>query len=127
MRICHLTAPLPIGSWITKDPAFTLQSGTQAGDVSWGDSNDKCPHVLQCDIPHGEYVANDIWNHGHHLGNSMRLLSDMDPHLLLNALLPPLLFESAFAIDWHIFSKVCSRTAPWLWGALCVARAVTTW
>ena len=41
-----------------------------------------------------------------HIGNSLRLYAKMDSHLMLNLLLPPLLFESAFAIDWHIFIKV---------------------
>lgn len=42
----------------------------------------------------------------------------MDPHLLLHVLLPPLLFESAFAIDYHVFEKV--RVLLW---ALARARA----
>jgi NhaP-type Na+/H+ or K+/H+ antiporter len=52
------------------------------------------------------FLANDLYNGGSHLGNGLRGLAEMSPHLLLNIVLPPLLFESAFAIDWHIFEKV---------------------
>jgi len=37
--------------------------------------------------------------------------SEMDPHLLLHIFLPPLLFESAFAIDYHIFRKTATKVA----------------
>ena len=87
-----------VGTWVLLDPNFTLQPGMKAGSVAWGG------RVLQCDVT--EYVANDLFAEGSHFGNAVRLLAEMDPHLLLHLLLPPLLFESAFAIDWHIFSKV---------------------
>jgi NhaP-type Na+/H+ or K+/H+ antiporter len=37
--------------------------------------------------------------------------SEMDPHLLLHIFLPPLLFESAFSIDFHIFRKTGWKVA----------------
>ena len=37
---------------------------------------------------------------------SLETLAFIDPHLLLHLLLPPLVFESAFAIDWHIFDQL---------------------
>ena len=87
-----------LGAWVKWDPNFTLQPGMLAGEHAWGDA------VLQCNVT--TFVPNDLMYHGWHFGNSLRLMAEMDPHLLLHALLPPLLFESAFAIDWHIFEKV---------------------
>jgi len=87
-----------LGCWVLFDPAYTLQPGTMAGGYEWDG------HVLQCNVT--QPIANDIHFHGWHLGNSLRMFAEMDPHLLLHLLLPPLLFESAFAIDWHIFSKL---------------------
>ena len=37
---------------------------------------------------------------------SFRMLGDVDPHLMLDVFLPPLIFESAFAIEWHIFDQL---------------------
>jgi len=87
-----------LGVWVHFDPAFTLQPGTDEFTYSYKDAE------LQCNI--STWVPNDLNYHGWHLGNSLRQISGMDPHLLLHLLLPPLLFESAFAIDWHIFYKV---------------------
>ena len=92
-----------LGVWVHFDPAFTLQPGTDAFSYSWKEA------TLQCNVT--GWVPNDLHYHGWHLGNSLRQISGMDPHLLLHLLLPPLLFESAFAIDWHIFYKV-SPCAP---------------
>ena len=87
-----------LGLWVLFDADFTLQPGMRAGEHSWGTA------VLQCNV--SNFIPNDLFNHGWHFGNSVRLIAEMDPHLLLHVLLPPLLFESAFAIDWHIFQKV---------------------
>lgn len=47
---------------------------------------------------------------GHYLGGataaSIKAWSEIDPHLLLFVFLPPLIFESAFNSDWHIFKKI---------------------
>ncbi|CAN0195480.1 unnamed protein product, partial [Discosporangium mesarthrocarpum] len=40
------------------------------------------------------------------LGASTQMMGSIDPHLLLHIFLPPLIFESAFAIEWNIFNKV---------------------
>jgi NhaP-type Na+/H+ or K+/H+ antiporter len=37
------------------------------------------------------------------LGHAIQVWSQFDPHLLLMVFLPPLIFESAFNSDWHIF------------------------
>jgi hypothetical protein len=87
-----------LGAWTMFDPAFTLQPGTLAGEYAWRDA------VLSCNVT--SFVPNDLHYYGHHLGNALRQLSNIDSHLLLNLLLPPLLFESAFAVDWHIFTKI---------------------
>ena len=37
---------------------------------------------------------------------SVATLGNMDPHLLLHIFIPPLVFESAFAIEWHLFDQL---------------------
>ena len=44
------------------------------------------------------------------LGHSLELWEAIPPELILYVLLPPLLFESAFAMDWHVFVKVFSSS-----------------
>ena len=100
---CLLLVGMLLGVWVHFDPAYTIQPGTDEFTYSWKDSYGH-ETELQCNV--STWVPNDIHYHGWHLGNSLRQISGMDPHLLLHLLLPPLLFESAFAIDWHIFSKV---------------------
>jgi NhaP-type Na+/H+ or K+/H+ antiporter len=39
------------------------------------------------------------------LGESAYMSAGMDPHLLLFLFLPPLIFESAFSMDFHLFKK----------------------
>jgi solute carrier family 9 (sodium/hydrogen exchanger), member 10/11 len=34
---------------------------------------------------------------------SLTRLADLDPHLLLHIFIPPLIYESASAIEWHVF------------------------
>jgi NhaP-type Na+/H+ or K+/H+ antiporter len=38
-------------------------------------------------------------------GESAKMSAGMDPHLLLFIFLPPLIFESAFSMDFHLFQK----------------------
>lgn len=38
-------------------------------------------------------------------GKSLAYVIDMDPHGMLSIFLPPLIFESGFNADWHIFRK----------------------
>ena len=80
-------------------------------------------HVLMCNTT--TWVPNDLHFHGWHLGNSLRAISGMDPHLLLHLLLPPLLFESAFAIDWHIFYKLSGYALVLALPGLLVATGLT--
>ena len=35
----------------------------------------------------------------------MSKLGDLDPHLMLHIFLPPLIFESAASLQWHVFTK----------------------
>ena len=37
--------------------------------------------------------------------HSAEIMAGIDPHLMLFIFLPPLLFESAFNIKWHVFKK----------------------
>ena len=39
------------------------------------------------------------------LGGAVLDLSRIDPHTMLYVFLPPLIFESAFSIEWHLFKK----------------------
>lgn len=41
-------------------------------------------------------------NYLDHWGTGSEAISGIDPHLFLLIFLPPLIFESAFSIDWHI-------------------------
>ena len=45
---------------------------------------------------------------------SLTTLAALDPHLLLHIFLPPLIFESASAIEWHVFFQL-------KWAALLLA------
>ena len=39
------------------------------------------------------------------LRHSLQALVDMDPHLMLHVFLPPLIFESAASLEWHLFHR----------------------
>lgn len=39
------------------------------------------------------------------LQHSLQALADMDPHLMLHVFLPPLIFESAASLEWHLFNR----------------------
>ena len=98
-------------------PDLTLQPGMLVGDYEY------LGHSLQCNVT--RRIPNDLYNHGSHLGNSLRSMGEMDPHLLLHLVLPPLLFESAFAIDWHIFAKIAQSALVLAVPGLIVATGVT--
>ena len=51
-----------------------------------------------CDQPH-------LWR-SDVLQRSVTMLATLDPHTLLHIFIPPLIFESAFAIEWHIFYQL---------------------
>lgn len=56
-----------LGCWVMFDENFTLQPGTLAGAYEWNG------HALACNTT--DYVPNDLFNHGFHLGNSLRALA----------------------------------------------------
>jgi NhaP-type Na+/H+ or K+/H+ antiporter len=93
-----------------------------AGSWSWTDDSGVA-HVLMCNVT--ERIPNDLHFHGWHLGNSLRMLGTMDPHLLLHLLLPPLLFESAFSIDFHMFLKLGNNALLLAGPGVAVAAALT--
>ncbi|KAJ9435840.1 Sodium/hydrogen exchanger 7 [Diplonema papillatum] len=45
------------------------------------------------------------YDHLGKLGHATKGMTNMDPHLILYAFLPPLLFESAFSMSHHVFVK----------------------
>mmetsp|Transcript_18011 Transcript_18011/g.23713 ORF Transcript_18011/g.23713 Transcript_18011/m.23713 type:complete len:1456 (-) Transcript_18011:157-4524(-) len=51
----------------------------------------------------------DEWDN--QFATSMNFLADIPAHLLLHIFLPPLIFESAFSIEWYIFDKMKYTTA----------------
>ena len=106
-----------LGTWVILAPDFTLQPGMQVGSYNFDG------HYLMCNVT--ERIPNDLYNHGSHLGNSLRDIGEMDSHLLLHLFLPPLLFESAFAIDWHIFAKIFKTALVLAGPGLVVATGCT--
>lgn len=58
----------------------------------------------------------ETWNDA--LRESINMLGNFDPHLLLHVFLPPLVFESAASIEWHLFSQakvyICCLAGPGL-------------
>jgi NhaP-type Na+/H+ or K+/H+ antiporter len=59
------------------------------------------------------------------LGHAIQVWSQFDPHLLLMVFLPPLIFESAFNSDWHIFKvelpQVLLMAGPMLLFSTCLS------
>ena len=51
----------------------------------------------------GALLRNNRWDDS--FQKSFEILGDMDPHLMLHIFLPPLVFESAASLDWHIFAQ----------------------
>lgn len=49
----------------------------------------------------------------------------MTPHLLLFIFLPPLIFESAFSINWHVFKKVFTQVLTLAVPGLSIAMLLT--
>ncbi len=39
------------------------------------------------------------------LKQSIEILGNLDPHLMLHIFLPPLIFESAASLEWHLFTR----------------------
>lgn len=45
----------------------------------------------------------DTWDDT--LQESIEMMGNMDPHLMLHIFLPPLIFESAASLEWHLFAQ----------------------
>ena len=73
----------------------------------------------------GWFLRRNEWNDA--LQQSMMKLGDMDPHLMLHIFLPPLVFESAASLEWHLFTKakwyILSLAGP----GLLLASGLTGW
>ena len=51
----------------------------------------------------GIFLRRNEWDDA--FQHSLSKLGDMDPHLMLHIFLPPLVFESAASLEWHLFTK----------------------
>lgn len=51
----------------------------------------------------GILLRGEKWNNT--LQQSIEILGDLNPHLMLHIFLPPLIFESAASLEWHLFKK----------------------
>lgn len=76
------------------------------------------------------YLVDCIFNLASYLFHSFRLerytsLSSQNPHLILTTFLPVLLFESAFAMDVHIFYKMFWQVVLLAVFGLAVATALS--
>ena len=58
-------------------------------------------------------------------GKALMTFTTMDPHMMMNIFLPPLIFESAFSIEWHIFKKVVVQCTCVAVPGLLIASALT--
>lgn len=50
-------------------------------------------------------------SHLHILGESIELVASIDPHLIMFLFLPTLIFESAFALEGHLFKRAFAQIA----------------
>ena len=51
----------------------------------------------------GIFLRDDKWSGA--LQQSVQVLGNLDPHLMIHVFLPPLIFESAASLEWHLFTK----------------------
>ena len=61
----------------------------------------------------------------HAFALTMDLIANMDPHLILFLFLPALIFESAFAMDTHLFKRMFSQICLLAIPGLLIATALT--
>lgn len=65
------------------------------------------------------------------LQQSLQALADMDPHLMLHVFLPPLIFESAASLEWHLFTRekwyIFALAGPGLMISSILTAAVLQW
>ncbi len=52
----------------------------------------------------GIFLRGEQWSGA--LQQSMEVLGNVDPHLMIHVFLPPLIFESAASLEWHLLSKL---------------------
>lgn len=63
------------------------------------------PYKLQLliiDTALGVLIRNLEWDDAL---QSVSRLGEIDPHILLHVFLPPLIFESAASLEWHLFTR----------------------
>ncbi|KAI9138978.1 Sodium/hydrogen exchanger family-domain-containing protein [Paraphysoderma sedebokerense] len=60
-----------------------------------------------------------------HLGESVDEMTKIDPKVILFVLLPPLLFESALAINWHVFKRVAASSLLLAFPGVAVSTVLT--
>ena len=65
------------------------------------------------------------------LEHSLQALADMDPHLMLHVFLPPLIFESAASLEWHLFNRekwyIFALAGPGLMTSSVLTAVVLQW
>lgn len=59
------------------------------------------------------------------VSDSIKLISDIDPHLLLFIFLPTLIFESAYSLEVHLFKRIFSQIATLAVPGLIVSTIAT--
>lgn len=58
-------------------------------------------------------------------GNSFRMVSELDPHLILFLFIPALIFESAFNMEVHLFKRTLSQTVTLAVPGLIISTLLT--
>jgi NhaP-type Na+/H+ or K+/H+ antiporter len=71
----------------------------------------------------GEVISNVHPNDD--IAHSAMIMSGMDPHLMLFVFLPPLLFESAYSIKWHVFRKTAGAAIILATSGVVIATMIT--
>jgi NhaP-type Na+/H+ or K+/H+ antiporter len=59
------------------------------------------------------------------LAHSAIIMAGIDPHLMLFIFLPPLLFESAYSIKWHVFRKTAGAAVLLATSGVVIATLIT--
>lgn len=52
----------------------------------------------------GLFLRRDQWTGA--MQQSVKILGDVDPHLMIHIFLPPLIFESAASLEWHLLTRM---------------------
>ena len=59
------------------------------------------------------------------MGTSINRIAAIDSHLMLYIFLPPLIFESAFSIEWHVFKNTGLKVALLAGPGLLICASLT--